>query len=153
MILPLRKETLVLELSSEEAADRLRYVTAKRSGKPDRPITFVGRVDPEGFNITRYLSRPENFMPQIEGRFEAAGQGSILYLRYTLQFSSRMFVIFWTVTTLMFALFIWFIYTRWQLGAISLAVLLFNIVFTHISFQRQYKRSRQALLRVLEISG
>ena len=153
MILPLRKETLVLELSVSEAADRLRYVTGKRSSKPDRPVIFVGRVDDERFNITRYLSRPENYMPQVEGKFESTSKGSILFLRYTLQFSSRMFVVFWTVTTLMFAMFLWFVQTRWQLAVISLAVLVFNVVFTHISFHRQYRRSREAIMKVLEISG
>ena len=153
MILPLRRETIVLDMDSEDALARVQYATGKRQGKLDRPVTFVGKVTDTGFNISRYLSRPENFMPQIQGTIESTNQGSILFLKYTLQFSSRMFVIFWTITTLMFALFLWYIHTRWHLGAISLAVLVLNIVFTHISFQRQYRISREALLRVLDISG
>ena len=153
MILPLRRETLVLETDVEEVLDRLRYATGKRQGKLDRPVVFVGKVTEDGFNITRYLNRAENFMPQIQGSIESSKKGSILFLKYSLQFSSRMFVVFWTITTLMFALFLWYIHTKWQLGAISLAVLIFNVAFTHISFHRQYLRSRKALMRVLDISG
>ncbi len=152
MILPVRKETLVLQDTPEEAIDKIRYVTGKRTGGKfqERPVKFVGQVGKSSFNITRFLNRPENFMPMIQGSIEPVARGSILSLKYTLQFSSRMFVIFWTVTALLFAVFLWFIQSNWKLGLFALGFLVLNMVITHVNFQRQFVRSREILMEVLE---
>ena len=152
MILPVRKETILLQDSPEDVLDKLRYVTGKRkaSAIQDRPVKFIGSIGDASFSITRYLSRPENFMPLIQGQIEAVSRGCLLSLRYTLQFSSRMFVIFWTITTLLFAMFLWFIQSNWQFGMAALGVLALNILVTHVNFQRQYRRSREILMEVLD---
>ena len=150
MILPVRKETIVLSESSEEVIQKIGYVTGKkRGGQVERPVLFVGNVGSGTFSITRHLSRPENFMPLIQGRFEETSNGCILFLRYTLQFSSRMFVVFWTVTTLLFAVFLWFIMSNAQLALTAMAVLILNVAFSHFNFHRQYKKARQALMEVI----
>ncbi len=131
--------------------DRLRSKTGKnRSSINSNPdILFIGGVSENGFQVTRRLDRPENFMPQIKGTIRPIAEGCLLSIRYTLQFSSRMFVVFWTVTTLFFALFLWFIQTDMKLGLIALGALVFNIAITHINFYRQYKKSRIVLIDVL----
>lgn len=152
MILPLRKETYVTSIKSDNLIEIISGATGKnRSDISDNgDMLFLGNVKENSFQITRRLDRPENFIPQINGDIESSSTGSIMFLRYTLQFSSKMFVVFWTVTTLMFALFLWFIQTNMKLGLVSLGALVFNILVTHVNFDRQFKKSRKVLMDLLE---
>ena len=152
MILPVRKETILLTESPEDFTDRLKYVTGKRKTGDyrERPVKFIGKGEEAGWAITRFVTRPENFMPLVQGKLEHVSRGCLLSIRYTLQFSSRMFVVFWTITTLLFAIFLWFIQSDVRLGLIALGFLLLNIVVTHLNFQRQYRQTRKILMDVID---
>ncbi|MDH5396685.1 MAG: hypothetical protein OEX02_00955 [Cyclobacteriaceae bacterium] len=147
MILPYRKETIVLTKKAEEVLNLLNQsVDHKR--KKDKKV-FTGKVQGNTLNLTRITERVENFKPQIKGRIENTSRGSILFLTYTLEFSTRMYVVFWSVTSFFFALVLWFIRNDLFLGLMALGGLILNILVTHVNFYRQLKITRSDLYKVL----
>lgn len=149
MILPVRRETLIIPEQREAVLKRLRANTgAARRSDPDNK-TFMGRVKENQIQISLQVNRPENFIPQISGVFEETSTGCILFLKYTLLFSSRMFVIFWSLTSLFFAIGLWYFNSNFWLAMGATVALAMNIIVTHANFQRQYKRSRQKLHEIL----
>ncbi len=152
MILPIRRETVVLVHPPEAVVDRLRAVTkqGRRDGLSTSQGLFMGKISDHAFDITRILDRPENFLPQINGTIEETSSGSILFLKYTLQFSSKMFVTFWSLTSAFFAIFLWFIQSNFWLGLGAVCALAVNLIVTHVNFQRQYLISRKLLHQLLD---
>ena len=153
MIVPVVKETIVSPLSAEEVHTRLQTIVKRgRSTRwnPEEHL-FMGKLKPNQFDISRILIRPENFMPRIQGRIEESSKGSILFLRYTLEFSTRMFYIFWSLSALFFALFLWFYETHLYMSIFALVALIANILITHINFHRHKTKSRKLLLSVLDL--
>ena len=147
MILPLKRETWVFESDSVILKDKLKK-SLRKPGE-DGSFLFTGRLKDGFFQIVRISNRPENFTPQVEGRFEETSTGCILFLKYTLQFSSLMFFVFWSVTGICFALFLWFIETEFFLGFGSVIALIFNLLVTHVNFHKQLKKTRDVLFEVL----
>ena len=74
----------------------------------------------------------------------------VLFLKYTLEFSTRMFIVFWTVTVSCFAVFLWFLKSEVWLGLLAALVIVINIFISRICFKRQLKRTRKLLLQILE---
>lgn len=152
MILPIVRETRVFSIPPHQIMEALKNNVrkGKRMSHPEASEPFMGTVGQREFNITRILNRPENFMPLVQGRIEDAGEGSIIFIKYTLQFSSRMFVAFWSVTTFFFAIFLWFLQSEPLLGLVSMAAMILNILITHVNFRRQLNITRKLLYQILE---
>lgn len=153
MILPVRRETLIIPQEKETVMARLgeNINSGRRSEQGEK--LFTGSLKEGKLQISLQINRPENFIPQINGHFEESTTGCILFLKYTLIFSSRMFVVFWSITAFLFAFFLWFMSSNFWLGLAAACALALNIIVTQANFQRQYKRSREALHGVLFNSG
>lgn len=151
MILPIVRETVVSAHSADKIKENLRKVIlpGKRIGLAREGYLFTGSIKENAFDITRIISRPENFMPQVQGKIETTSSGCIIFLKYTLQFSSRMFVVFWSLSTLFFALFLWFLQLDVFLGLGAMVAMILNLAITHINFRRKLKTTRQTLYYVI----
>lgn len=149
-LLPSHYETLVLPLSAEEIFSRFSRVTKNDfSSIQDKSILFSGWVKEDRFRISMKVNRPNNFLALIKGRIESTSSGSLVFLDYQLFPTTKLFVTFWLLFTLLFTPVVsfqfsnaWYLISGW-----TVAVGIYWITWSN--FKIQFKIAREILLRVL----
>lgn len=150
-LLPFHSETIVLPYDAREVADKLWKITypiSEGEEIPDRQrktFKFNGWVKNEKFRISRQIKAPENFLPIICGTIEATSSGSILLVRYKMFFSSKVFLIFWSITTLLITLFFLISYKIYIYAFLSFSIGIVNYAIAIVNFNIQVKKSKIAL--------
>lgn len=154
-LLPLYEETLVLPFHLEETSRKIRLATRPLEKDVEYPETveerflFNGWVKENRFRISRKVRHPENFLPIIIGEMEGTSTGSILFIRYRLFFSSALFLVFWSLISLLFCFFLLFIREQYLYGALAGTLGILNYVVATKNFHLQIRSSRQALDKAL----
>jgi len=152
--IPVNKETLVLPVASAKALKLLAqrtyavHTTEYVSFGDGHKYVFNGVIENHTFKIYLRLKHPENYLPVITGRIEKTSLGCILFIRYDLIFSTRFFLILWSILTILMAFF--FFHMGGNLSN-SIFALLFgaaNYLLTMVNFDRQVKKSRQAIHQI-----
>lgn len=154
-LFPLKSETLVLPYSAEEVEKKLWHaVFPVKAGetmpdKIDELFLFNGWVKNRKFKISRRINSPENFLPLMKGNIEETSLGSLLFVRFSLFFSSIFFLVFWSVVTLFLTFFFIYFYDVALYGAIAFFLGIGNYAVTVANFNIQVKKSREVLNKVL----
>lgn len=153
MFIPKKTETLVLPNSSKELIDRLErivYTTENKQGdvKEESHHYFIGTIEHNAFVISLKLNKVDNFIPLITGDIENTSKGSIVFLKYRLFKSTRMFLVFWTVLIFLLSFMLIVFQDKTWYGSLALLVSLANYVVTVINFRRKVKVSREYLMKV-----
>ena len=154
-LLPLKRETLVLPYSAEEVEKKLWLaVFPVKEDEPmpdkiDQLFLFNGWVKNRKFKISRRINSPENFLPLMKGTIEQTSLGSLLFVQFSLFFSSIFFLVFWSVVTLFLTFFFIYFYDIALYGAIAFLLGVGNYVVTMANFNIQVKKSRELLNKVL----
>lgn len=154
-LLPLKNETLVLPIAAEDVEKKLwNTVFPVKAGEPmpdkmDELFLFNGWVKSRKFKISRRLKSPENFLPLMKGTIEETSLGSLLFIRYSLFFSSNVFLIFWSVITLFLTFFFIYFYGILLYAIIAFVLGVGNYVVALANFNIQVKKSRELLENVL----
>ena len=154
-LLPYFQETLVLPWSMEDTAMRLRALTRpldkgyEYPEEMERGFLFNGWVKKNQFSISRKINHPESCLPLIIGRIEGTSAGSILFVRYRLFASSAMFLIFWSIISLLFGLFFIFAHVNYLYSAVIFGLGILNYIIAVKNFHLQIRSSRKALNEAL----
>lgn len=154
-ILPRTRETLVLPFGGEEVEKRLWQTTYPvREGEeiPDQQeayFLFNGWVKNRKFRISRKLKYPEAFLPILKGLIEESSTGSIVLIKYRLFFGTAIFVVFWTIVTLLIGLYFLLVEQIYLYALISVAVGLGNYLITTVSFYTQVKKTSELINKLL----
>lgn len=153
-LFPYKRETLVLPLDAREALALIDHATEPVSRVPSKgnsKFLFNGVILEDTFNISKKVNYPQNYLPIIEGRIEATGRGCIIFLKYELFFSSKMFLGLWSVLSILIGLF-FFIYVEKQTYALaSVGAGALNYIVSLLNFQKQVKESNKALCEALHL--
>lgn len=153
--LPLKNEIIVLSLDAEEVEEVLwlhTYPVEAGAIMPDKPeidFLFNGWVKHQKFKLSRKVRSPENFLPIMKGRIEETSLGSLVFVQYSLFFSSNFFLIFWSVVTLLLAVFFVAFYNMVLYSIIAFGVGVSNYVIAVANFNIQVKKSSQLLHAIL----
>ncbi len=149
--LPFGRETLVSALSKDEVLDRLAAVTrgARAEGLPEIRPLFNGRVEADGFRLSRVIDKGDNFLPLLFGRVEDTPRGSILFLRYQLFATTRFFLWFWTGVLLAFSLFFFLATQQLLQGAVCFFLSAINYALAVFFFHRQLEPSKKLFQEVI----
>lgn len=151
--IPKETETLVLPTPSQELLNRLDRIVyyadenQDEQAKNDEYHLFTGTIDQNAFVLSLKMKRPDNFIPLIKGNIEDTSKGSIVFLKYTLFRSTRMFLIFWTGLIFVLALILIAMQGKFWYGSIALLVSIANYTVTVINFRRKVKISRDYLMK------
>ena len=141
-----RSETLVLSHSAKEIRRLLELNTRPVAGHyaNDRfsKHLFNGWVRKNKFCLSRRIKQPDNFIPLMQGKIDETSLGSIVFIRYRLFPSTFYFLIFWSVLTLMIALFFFVIHNLVIYGVISLGLGILNLAITIAKFRKETRKSR-----------
>lgn len=152
MILPIFKETLELPLNSSKLTEIVRISVKRGKSKSHQQsnLPFMGKINGETFELLRITEKELHHKTQVNGEVVEKEAGSTVYLKYTLNFSSIMFLIYWGLNLISFGTFLWFMKSEWVPVVIALTVLLLNLFFTHYSFRKELKVTRKLLLQIFE---
>lgn len=145
LLIPAKDELLVFSLTKEQVQDRLIEELAQSASEKG----FIGWLEGENFQISRKLSRPDNFSPLLKGIIDSTSKGSIIFMNYRLMFSTRMFLIFWSVILLLLSLFFILKYNAYLYGAIAFGVGVFNYVIVYFNFKKQIRISREQFINMM----
>jgi hypothetical protein len=148
---PEKNETLVLPLSRAQVCNVLdKNIRPLEKGyrRYDPAFLFNGWIKKEKFCISRLIRHPDNFLPLINGHIDATSRGSLLYLRYRLFPSTLYFLIFWSILTVMMAVFFFVVYGLFWYGIVSLSLGAMNYLVTILKFNKEFQRT-QLLIRQL----
>ncbi len=85
---PSLTETVVLPHSAPEVVRRLEKGMSEQ--------LLEGILDNQKFRITAKVFRPTQFQPVINGTIEGTSRGSIIFLRYQLLPSTRLYLLFYS---------------------------------------------------------
>lgn len=97
-ILPHASRTLVTILQPEEVFDRMRKATTRQSliqSLTPKDVRFTGIVQPERFDVSLRVNRPNSFLPIIRGRTESTPSGCLIFMKAVLFPSTRVYMVFW----------------------------------------------------------
>jgi hypothetical protein len=149
--LPFGRETLVSALSKEEVLDRLAAVTrgTRREGLPEIRPLFNGRVEEDGFRLSRVIEKGDNFLPLLLGKVEETPRGSIIFVRYQLFSTTRFFLWFWTLVFLAFSLFFLLGTNQFLQGVACLSLSGVNYALAALFFHRQLGPSKKLFQEVI----
>ena len=156
-LLPYFQETLVIPWSGADTHRKLRQATRPLEIGVDYPdaverkFLFNGWVKENRFRISRKIQHPENFLPLIVGRIEGTSTGSILFIRYRLFFGSALFLVFWSIISILLCLFFLIFYQKYIYSAVSLSLGIFNYVIATKNFHLQIRSSRRVLNEALKL--
>ena len=148
---PAKSETLVLALSAGRIQNTLnKAIRVENSLEIDTDEKiFNGKVTGNHFELSLIIKRPENFLPIVHGNIEATSTGSIVFLNYTLFFSTRMFLFFWSVVTILLAFYLIVIPAQYIYAIISFGTGILNYAVAVANFNIQVKKTHEKILEVL----
>nr|WKN39315.1 hypothetical protein K4G66_11500 [Tunicatimonas sp. TK19036] len=154
--LPIENETLVLPYPADEVFHRLRHSTkpiepyAPLSAQEEEDFLFNGVIKPEGFRLSRKLTRPNSFLPMITGKVAPTSKGCIVFLTYKMFSASLLFILFWSVLTLLIALYFFFYEKVYGYGTIAVLIGGANYTISLLSFKKQVVISSQMMKYMLQ---
>lgn len=149
-LLPRKRETIVLPFPAREVYERIwKSVKPVQDGiltldEPDQQFLFNGWVKQDKFSISLKVARPQNFLPVITGIIEETSTGSIIFVKYRMFPVSKAFLLFWSVITLLIALFFGYM-DRYIFATVSLVLGVSNYAVAVANFSIQVRRSSRVL--------
>ncbi len=156
-IFPQYSEVLVSALDPENVIDRLARVTRNvdyldydRVGMTGHK--FNGVIHDKTFKISLVIDKADSFLPLITGKIETTPLGCILFLNYRLFPGSGFFLAFWSLVTLVLAVFFLTARDEPVYGLISLLIGIVNYLFARNHFVRKIKKSQAIFHKLLNPS-
>lgn len=155
LFFPNHSEVLVSALKKSEVLLRLEAVTRDPNfldyeSRKQQGYFFNGTLQQNGFRISQIINKADSFLPLIRGRFEETPNGCILFLNYSLFPGSTFFLAFWSILTMLLALFFGFIAHRYTFAAASIILGLGNYVFAWTHFKRKIVLAKEIFHELLK---
>ncbi|MBK6265467.1 hypothetical protein JKA74_10500 [Marivirga sp. S37H4] len=156
---PAKSEILISHLPPREIFRRLNlavkptnYQSFKNRSLDDTPeevYLFNGKVSNTGFAISQVVQKPDNFLPLIQGKVEGTSKGSLVYIKYRLFPSVKLFLGFWFILMLLFSMIA---YAEGEdMLTVSFPIIMLIASFWVIlsRFNSGYEKSRKELVRLI----
>lgn len=148
ILTPARDETIVLPYDYQKVMLKIVQHLDVEGNIPYK--AFNGWVKNDRFKISQKVKRPDNYIPLVTGKIESTSKGSILFLKYRLIYSTRMFLIFWSVLLILLTLFFGIQYKAYLYSTIALSLGIVNYLIVYFNFKKKVKISHELLLKVLQ---
>lgn len=154
-LLPIEREIWVLPYSQDEVFTKLWKVTkpvlpeTQIPDVPESTFLFNGWVKKNQFKISKKITRANNFLPIVYGDVESTSKGSIVFIRYQLFFATIVFLVFWSVVTILFAIYFYVYEKIYLYSGISIAAGMANYIIAVLNFKKQVKLSSKLLRQTI----
>lgn len=148
ILIPAKDETIVLPIDFITVFNKLVNQIDMDNGNPNK--LFNGRINNNIFKISQKIKRPDNYIPLIIGKIEETSKGSIIFLKYRLMFSTKMFLIFWSVILILLTLFFSIMYEAYLYAGIAAVLGGINYAIVYYNFKKKVKINHELLIKLLE---
>lgn len=118
----------------------------------DRKILFTGYVLSDRFRVSLKITKPNNFLPLVKGTIESSSSGSIVFMTYSLFPSTKVFMIFW----LLFSLVAGLLVTHQQsLYLVTIPIVIITLILwvAWANFRIQVRLTREAFRQIFAVDG
>lgn len=155
-IFPHHSEILVSSFSCDEVVKKIAAVTKRMDYLDYREYSvkryqFNGKIDESRFRLSLVIRRADSFLPLISGKIEPTKTGCILFLKYTLFPSSIFLLAFWSVITMLMAVFFFFYEKQWIYAVACLVAGVGNFAFSWFYFKSKLKQSQFIFHQMLDL--
>lgn len=142
--LPTHRETQVFAVPAAELLDRLRSGVSFSLPRDPLEEPFWGWIRDNRFKISPKVRRPTPYMPVIVGTVEPTRTGAILFLRFQLLPTTRLFLVFWSLLITLGTAVVSFQYQRisYALGGVAMLIFIHAVVWGNFNLQRKIARER-----------
>ena len=147
---PQKSKTLVLAHSHDDVVRRLAKVALIEEGAPQRYRPLMGWVKDDHFQVALRARRPNGFSPIATGRIEGTSTGCLIFLNYQLLPSTRFYLAFWSLITVLSGVVAAIHYKNLLLGLASAGILTFINGTAWANFQLHLKVLHNTLLKAME---
>jgi hypothetical protein len=152
--LPHESETIVISKDASQVCLALMHSTIAENIVRDRQEytekLFVGWVNEKEFLVSIRPKRPNSFLPTMSGQIESASTGSILFIKYELFRSTKLYLSFWSLFIVVAGLITFFQLSTIFVPIATIAVITFIHYIAWANFKMQVRISRDILLKSLE---
>lgn len=156
-ILPRSTETWVVAFSIHEVEERLARATTSKlliqNKIHDKAVKFTGHIQQGRFRISRKVTRPNSFLPLVIGTIDPTSSGCILFLKYKLFPSTRMYLLFWLSFAMLMGTILSYQYKDIVLMAGIVLIMACILGVAWANFNIQLRLTRSELQNVLGNSG
>lgn len=147
LFLPSKDEFLIFPFSMEFAR---RQIISELTLTSTRDKKFIGWIEGEKFRISKKLARPDNFSPVLKGTIEESSKGIIIVVKYRLMFSTKLFLLFWSIILLFLSIFFILQYDAFLYGVIAMATGVINYLIVYVNFKKQVRISHDLFINMLD---
>lgn len=154
--LPVQNETLVVPYSADRVIQLIQEATetlnpyVPLSAQDAERVRFNGVVRRGEFRLSRKLNRPNSFLPIISGKIAPTSKGCIVFLSYKMFTASLLFIGFWSLITLLIALYFILYEKLYGYGTAAIIIGIANYILSLISFHKQVKISSSLIKHTLQ---
>ena len=144
---PSKSEFLILPLTRDEIQRKLQQeLTLSKNAQSQR---FVGWIEGDKFQISMKLSRPNNYVPLMIGSIDSSSKDSIIFLKYQLMFSTKLFLGLWSIILLFLAFFFSLKFHEHLYALIAFVLGVINYLIVYYNFRKQLKISHDLFVQMM----
>ncbi|NMM47036.1 hypothetical protein [Marinigracilibium pacificum] len=152
-IFPAKNETIVSSHNAQNVISLLKRRTynieLEETDESSVSYLFQGVIKKDSFRISKKTLKAENFNPLLIGNVENTSSGSIIFIKYRLMQSTKIFFAFWTSIAIILSLIFVFVKCNYLHAAFAFLLGLGNYLITLVNFNMHSEKARQSLTRVL----
>lgn len=148
-ILPEVSETLVVTHEWDVVLQRLNEATTQVEGLGNSSGILGGWIKDDRFQLMVRQRRPNSFMPLVDGRIDPTSNGCLIFLRYRLIPSTRMYLVAWTLITLVTGIFLGIHHNNIMLGVTSIVIIALIYGIAWANFIIHHRPLHDIIIRVL----
>lgn len=150
-LFPAREKTLVSSLTKEEVIIKIAQRTKiiNNDWIPDKPW-FNGHFTNDTFRLSLFVNYSQNYLPLVKGRVEDTSLGSILFLKLRLFPAAKLYLIIFTILSLLIGLVFLLLSGSMTSGILSFLIGLLNYLLLTVNFHRKAEETIVALQGLLE---
>jgi hypothetical protein len=152
-LLPQDSETFVVSRKAHEVQIVLAQASVSENLVQNRKEhvekLFVGWVKENKFQLSIRPKRPNSFLPVMKGKMESTSTGSILFVTYNLFPSTRLYLSFWSLFSVITGIILFFQLSTVYVPVATIGVLVSIHYIAWANFKMQVRISRDILLKSL----
>ncbi len=151
---PVRRTFIPLPCSAQRA-EALLYSSIRKKqeaisvslGEEAKPI-FNGWVKDQKFRISLLIKQPQSFLPLVNGTIASTSKGCLVECKYSLFFSTQLFLAFWSIITAGLTILYTFVDYQPTHAIFAFTLGVGNYVIALSNFDLHFKRTQRHIQSV-----
>lgn len=148
-LIPFESETIVSSASKASVISLIESTTDDRSSL-NAMMVFTGKVHESSFKVSLNITKPQSFIPLIEGTVDQTSSGSLIFVKYRFFPGTIFFLSFWSLITVLMAVIFFGPAENYLYGSLSLLGCIANYLIAMANFDVHLTHTKKALHKVFD---